>query len=83
MYILRAGVGVGMKRKQNAVEYFTFTSLSGLLYNAELEYTGDAAFGGSYTYIEAVAIIARLVLHCHTLGIKYIGFLSRYFLPCL
>lgn len=44
---------MGMERKQNAVEFYLH-ELLGLLYNAELEYTGDAAFGGSYTYIEAI-----------------------------
>lgn len=48
--------GVGKERKQKAVEDHTSTSLIGLLDNAELENTGDAAFEGVYTYIEAVSL---------------------------
>lgn len=46
--------GKGMKTKSRGRLYF-HTSLLGLLDNAELENTGDAAFEGVYTYIEAVS----------------------------
>jgi hypothetical protein len=36
---------MGMGKKQDAVELYVH-ELLGLLYTAELEYTGDAAFGG-------------------------------------
>lgn len=77
--------GKGKKTKSRGISYFT--SLSGLLDNAELENTGDAAFEGVYTYIYRSGFFLLIcgVAFAHPLEFNIYSVLRfvRNFLICL